>query len=153
MNIFIFHNDLRLYDNTGLIEATKAGKTIPIFVFTQQQIGKQNQYRSQNAINFMCGALLQLDAELRKHGSQLHLYYGNTHTIIEQLIKKYKVTGVHSNMNYTPFAIERDALIKKYVTSIKLNLLNMKILAYFPLNQSRLIMACMLNLHRIMKLH
>jgi len=111
MNLFIFHNDLRLVDNIGLSECLKSGKVIPIFVFTPTQIGKQNPYRSQNAINFMCECLEELDAELRKHGSQLHVYYGNTHTIVEGLIKKHKITEVHSNMNYTPFAIERDAAI------------------------------------------
>lgn len=111
MNIFIFHNDLRLVDNIGLSEALKTGKVIPVFIFTPTQIGKQNPYRSQNAINFMCESLMSLDSELRKHGSQLHVYYGNTHTIIENLIKKHKITGVYSNMNYTPFAIERDAAI------------------------------------------
>jgi deoxyribodipyrimidine photo-lyase len=111
MNIFIFHNDLRLVDNIGLSEALKSGKVIPIFVFTPTQIGKQNPYRSQNAINFMCESLMSLDNELRKHGSQLHVFYGNTHTVIESLIKKHKITGVYSNMNYTPFAIERDAAI------------------------------------------
>ena len=38
MNIFIFHNDLRLNDNIGLSEALKTGKVIPIFVFTPTQI-------------------------------------------------------------------------------------------------------------------
>ena len=32
MNLFIFHNDLRLYDNTALSLAIENGLTIPIFI-------------------------------------------------------------------------------------------------------------------------
>jgi len=112
MNLFIFHNDLRLEDNIGLSAAIEDGKTIPCFIFTPQQIGNQ-PYRSQNAINFMCKSLLELDTELHKHGSRLLVLYGTTHTVVEGLIRKYKIAKVFSNMNYTPFAIERDTLISK----------------------------------------
>lgn len=133
MNIFIFHNDLRLQDNIGFSESIKAGKTIPIFVFTPQQIGKQNQYRSQNAIDVMCGALVRLDAELKKHGSKLHTYYGDTHTVIQKLIKQHDIVAVYSNMNYTPFALERDKLVKQVCNKNKVEFHEFEDFALFPI--------------------
>jgi deoxyribodipyrimidine photo-lyase len=133
MNLFIFHNDLRLQDNIGLSEALKDGKVIPVFIFTPTQIGKQNPYRSQNAINFMCEALINLDDELREHSSQLHVFYGNTHSVVEGLIKKYKITGVYSNMNYTPFAIERDAAVAGVCKKHKVEFIECEDFGLFPI--------------------
>lgn len=113
MNLFVFHNDLRLDDNKGFKAAIDSGKTIPIFIFTQQQIGKQNKYRSQRCIDFMCKSIEEVDRELRKHGSRMHIYHGETHVVIKRLIKQHGIVAVYSNKNYTPFAIERDKLVKK----------------------------------------
>lgn len=133
MNIFIFHNDLRLHDNTGLHAAIKAGKTIPIFVFTPEQIGQQNKYRSQVAIDFMCGALKHLDTELRKHGSRLHVFYGQTHSIVRQIIRQYKIAGVYCNQNYTPFSIERDKAVEKVCKSSKVSFNHSEDYLLFPI--------------------
>lgn len=117
MNIFIFHNDLRLHDNNGLAEALSEAKTVPIFIFTPDQIGNQNRYRSQNCINFMCESLKDLDSELRKHGSRLHTYYGHSHAIVARLLRTGRFSAVYSNFGYTPFAILRDKKIAKVCKS------------------------------------
>lgn len=118
LNLFIFHNDLRLTDNTALNEALSTGKTIPVFIFTPEQVGKQNQYRSQPAIDFMCAALNKLDSDLRKHHSRLHVFYGRTDTIVKKLIKQCNIIRVYSNANYTPFSIERDKQVDKICQSL-----------------------------------
>jgi deoxyribodipyrimidine photolyase len=55
MNIFIFHRDLRLIDNTSLIKQLKIYKKItPIFIFPPAQINpKINKYFSHNSVQFM----------------------------------------------------------------------------------------------------
>ena len=55
MNLFIFHRDLRLLDNTALIKQIKSfGKITPIFIFPPEQIEpKQNKYFSNNSVQFM----------------------------------------------------------------------------------------------------
>ena len=55
MNIFLFHRDLRIKDNTSLIKQIKLfGSIIPIFIFTPQQIDpKINLYFSNNSVQFM----------------------------------------------------------------------------------------------------
>lgn len=112
MNIFIFHSDLRLHDNIGLAECLSE-KTVPVFIFTPEQLGDTNKYKSQNAINFMCESLKDLDDELRKHHSKLHTYYGNTAEVVAKILRKHDILGVYSNFGYTPFAKKRDADVEK----------------------------------------
>ena len=55
--LFIFRRDLRLIDNTTLMEASKeCEKVYSIFIFTPEQINK-NSYKSSNAIQFMITCL------------------------------------------------------------------------------------------------
>ena len=64
--IFIFRRDLRLEDNLGLQHAIKNyANIIPIFIFTPEQVGNQNSFRSDNAIQFMCESLQELDKNLK----------------------------------------------------------------------------------------
>ena len=50
-SLFIFTRDLRLEDNTGLIEALKSSeKVIPVFIFNPEQISEENSYKSDNDI-------------------------------------------------------------------------------------------------------
>ena len=67
VGVFIFRRDLRLEDNVGLnllLEKTK--RIIPLFVFTPEQIGKGNRYKSDNAIGFMVESLQDLEKEITK---------------------------------------------------------------------------------------
>jgi len=52
--LFIFHRDLRVTDNTGLIQASATcEKLYTCFIFTPDQVGNGNSFRSQNAIQFI----------------------------------------------------------------------------------------------------
>lgn len=55
MNLFLFHRDLRIIDNTSLIKQLKIfKKVIPIFIFPPEQIDpKKNKYFSNNSVQFM----------------------------------------------------------------------------------------------------
>jgi len=53
--IFIFHRDLRIVDNLGLIDLQKKCKSvIPIFIFDPHQLNKTNHYFSNPACKFLC---------------------------------------------------------------------------------------------------
>lgn len=132
MNLFIFHNDLRLYDNTALSLAIENGPTIPIFIFTPTQIGSDNKYRSQMAINFMCNCLVELDKQLRKKSSKLHVYYGDTIKIISKLLDNYDFKAIYSNSNYTPFAVKRDNSIKNLCKQYQIPFICVEDYALFP---------------------
>lgn len=109
IGIFIFHNDLRLYDNYGLRKMAKyCDVIVPVFIFTPQQISVANKYRSLAAIQFMLAALEFLEASIRQMKGRLYYFYGDTSTIVRQLIKELNPSIICSNANYTPFALKRD---------------------------------------------
>jgi deoxyribodipyrimidine photo-lyase len=53
LSLFIFRRDLRLQDNTALIEALRhSEQVIPCFIFDKRQI-ENNDYRSDACLQFM----------------------------------------------------------------------------------------------------
>lgn len=117
-SLFIFHRDLRIFDNTGLRKACEQSQeVIACFILDPQQISERNKYRSMNAIQFMIESLDDLQKQLQEMQGKLHLFAGNTHKIIENLIKQKKIEGVFSNKDYTPFALKRDERLKSICLS------------------------------------
>jgi deoxyribodipyrimidine photo-lyase len=113
-SIFIFTRDLRLYDNTTLLQANKESKKIlPIFIFNPEQISESNKYKSSNCVQFMCECLDELNEELKKLDSKLHYFYDKPQTVIEYLLDNYNFDAVYINTDYTPFAQKRNNTIEK----------------------------------------
>ena len=118
--IHIFRRDYRLEDNTTLIEALKTHETvIPIFIFTSRQIDpKKNEYRSDNAVQFLCESLADLNKQLRAKNSQLFCFYDDGKIdeieLLEDIIDICPdVKTVSFNMDYTNYSKKRDAEIVK----------------------------------------
>ena len=89
MNLFIFRRDFRLIDNKGLEYAmNNFDNIIPIFIFTPEQITKKNKFISNNSIQFMIESLKDLDSELHKNNSKLHIFKGNNITVLKKYINK-----------------------------------------------------------------
>ena len=76
VNIFIFRRDFRLIDNIGLIKSIKDNKTIPIFIFSKDQVEK-NTYFSKRSFKFLLESLEDLNISLKKYKSKVFFYYGN----------------------------------------------------------------------------
>ena len=109
--LFIFRRDLRLFDNTALNEAfCQNQKVVPCFFLDPRQL--QSPYRSDFLISFMIKSLRELDEELKKQGSRLHLFYGPSEEVLEKLITEHPVKGLYFNCDYTPFSKKRDQKIK-----------------------------------------
>jgi deoxyribodipyrimidine photo-lyase len=119
LSIHVFRRDLRLEDNTALIEALKnSEKLIPCFILDNKQL-ENNAYRSDNLIEFMQNSLIELDDQLKSKGSRLYLFYGETEKILGKIIQKQAVDAVFFNADYTPFSIKRDESIKRLCTKNK----------------------------------
>jgi deoxyribodipyrimidine photo-lyase len=119
LGIFIFRRDLRLQDNTTLLLLNKECDYImPIFILDENQI-KENRhnknYFSYNATQFICESLQDLDKQLKKKNSKLHLYYGDVKKTILKIIKelenKYELK-IGFNKDYSEYSIERDSAIQ-----------------------------------------
>jgi deoxyribodipyrimidine photo-lyase len=120
--LFIFRRDLRLIDNKGLAYTMKNFENIlPIFIFTPEQVGDDNKFRSENAIQYMIESLRELDQELKKYGSKLHLFYGDNIEILEQICATISVQNIVFNMDYTPYAIKRDKSIQQFCNNSTLH--------------------------------
>ena len=123
--IFIFRRDLRLVDNIGLIKALKTCKDIyPIFIFTPEQITNKNEFKSNNAIQFMIESLKDLDNELKKKKSRLHIFYGDNLKVLEEITNSIKIDYIFFNRDYTPYALKRDKDIANFCESKNIVLVN-----------------------------
>jgi deoxyribodipyrimidine photo-lyase len=124
MNIFIFHRDLRLTDNTTLIKQMKSTKNIiPIFIFTPEQINKKtNKYFSNNSVQFMIESLHELYNNINDHNGKLYFFYNNTMKVLKELHKFHKIESIGFNLDYTPYALERDRLISQWANDNNITL-------------------------------
>ena len=107
--LFIFHRDLRITDNVGLIDALNTCENVyTAFIFTPEQVTGQNKYKSKNCVQFMIESLVDLATELRKRGGKLICLYGNPTKMAKYLIQTLDIEAVFYNKDYSPYAIERD---------------------------------------------
>ena len=118
--LFIFRRDLRLIDNKGLNYALNNFKNvIPIFIFTPEQV-QNNQFKSDNAVQFMIESLLDLDIELHKHKSILNFFYGDNLEVLKFIAQNINLECVVFNQDYTPYSIKRDKQISDYLQNLKI---------------------------------
>jgi deoxyribodipyrimidine photo-lyase len=113
--IFLFHRDLRLVDNVGLTQACiECDRVFTCFIFTPEQVGAKNDYRSDSAVHFMIESLEELDADLRRAGGELITLYGSSLACLRDLVDVLDADAIFYNKDYTPYALARDAEIVKY---------------------------------------
>lgn len=122
LSLHIFRRDLRLQDNTALIEALdQSEQVIPCFILDQRQI-QHNDYLSEHCLQFMHASLKELDEALREKGSQLYIFYGVAEEVIEKLVHTIPLNAVFMNRDYTPFSQKRDEAIEKLCHENKVQL-------------------------------
>jgi len=104
--LFIFRRDLRIVDNRGLIMAESKCKNVyGCFIFTPEQVGTANPYKSNNAVQFMIESLENLNSHMN---GKLMTFYGKNKKILTELIHALNLDYICFNRDYTPYAIERD---------------------------------------------
>lgn len=104
MNIFIFHRDFRIEDNSGLIALAKEEQEIYLlFIFTDLQT-KTNPYFSDKSFQAMIYCLKQLSNKIT-----INFLTGvDEASVIKQLIQaNHKINKIYTNKDYTPFAINQ----------------------------------------------
>ena len=112
--LFIFRRDLRIVDNNGLNLLNEKCKNIfAIFIFTPEQVGSGNKYKSDNSVQFMISSLQDLSSQISKSGGHLYTFYGHNDKVVADCIKAWDIDVVCFNLDITPYARERDAQIIK----------------------------------------
>lgn len=115
-SIFIFRQDLRLMDNTALLEAMKASEEVfPLFIHDQRAIEEFG--RDDARFWFIREALEAIDLELQKYQWRLTVLEWKPEQIIEELVKKYQIDAVFLNRSYSPRGKIRDEELLKICDS------------------------------------
>ena len=92
MRIIWFRRDLRLRDNEILAKACEDNQEVlPIFIIDPWFY--QQPHVSKLRIKFLFESLRNLDSNLRKLGSKLYLFEGNSVSVIRQLVQSLKEKG------------------------------------------------------------
>lgn len=123
-SIFMFTRDLRLEDNTTLLYALEnSNKVIPIFIFNPKQVNDdENDYKSDNCVQFMCECLDELNEVLKKKKSKLFYLFDEPVDILEKLIKNDdEIEAICCNRDYTPFARKRESNLNKLCNKFKID--------------------------------
>ena len=119
--LFIFRRDLRIIDNNSLNFLSELCNNIyTIFIFTPEQVGTGNKYKSDNSVQFMIESLEDLATNIHKEGGQLYTFYGKNNKVITDCIKAFDINVVAFNLDITPYARERDNEIVKLCDQMKL---------------------------------
>jgi deoxyribodipyrimidine photo-lyase len=107
-SLFLFRRDLRIPDNTGLIEASLASEKVTLsFVFEPRQ-APRNPYFSFCAFQFMIESLHDLTRQVAASRGFLSIYRGRSETVVERLIDdEGDIVAVFVKRDYTPFSRTR----------------------------------------------
>jgi deoxyribodipyrimidine photo-lyase len=116
MNIFLFHRDLRLHDNTTLIHTLKENKSIvPVFIFPPEQINpNKNKYFSSNSVQFMCESLHNLSDSISNYKGEIYFFEGDNIKVLDEIHKNNVINSISYNIDYTPYSKHRDNIIKEW---------------------------------------
>lgn len=109
--------DLRLEDHTLLAHAESEGWEVALaFVFDEKILGSLP--KSDRRVSFFHAALEEVDAGLRERGSRLLARFGDPVKEIPALAKALGVSHVLAAEDYEPYAIRRDAAVKKALGAV-----------------------------------
>lgn len=112
--LFIFHRDFRIQDNTGLnVALSECNNVYCCFVFTPEQVGPSNEYKSNNSVQFMIESLDDLRREIESQGGKFIICYGQHIRVIDTIIHALNIQSVYCNHDYTPYALQRENSVKE----------------------------------------
>jgi deoxyribodipyrimidine photo-lyase len=122
--LFIFRRDYRIIDNNTLNLLHQQCKYIyTIFIFTPEQVGKNNKFRSDNCVQFMIESLKDLETEIKNNGGKLYFFYEDNIKVIKKCIDELNINAVGFNLDITPYAKKRDDEIIKLCKKMEIETL------------------------------
>ncbi|MDW7692554.1 deoxyribodipyrimidine photo-lyase [Flammeovirgaceae bacterium SG7u.111] len=117
VTIFWHRRDIRMADNAGLYHALKSNSPVlPLFIFDKNILDKLEN-KQDKRVAFIHQYIGLLKEKLEQIGSSLLVKHGNPKAIWKELTEKFEVEAVYTNHDYEPYALERDAQIKRFLAS------------------------------------
>ena len=108
--------DLRLYDNAALFHALNSGLPVLVLFIFDKKILDQLDNKLDKRVDFIHNELEKINRQLITQGSSLLVLYDEPGKAFQKLLETYPVKKVFANHDYEPYAISRDATIKKLLT-------------------------------------
>jgi deoxyribodipyrimidine photo-lyase len=134
VTLFWFRRDLRIEDNCGLYHALKGeNKVIPIFIFDTEILKKLPKHDAR--VEMILLALGTIDVAMKRNRCKIGKYHGKPEAIFSKLIHKWNVEKVICNIDYEPYATDRDENIRKLLASEGINLETYKDQVIFEKNE------------------
>jgi deoxyribodipyrimidine photo-lyase len=109
--IVLFNRDLRLHDNPALAAATKAERTVPLFVLDPALLG--SRFAAPNRVAFLLESLRDLGEGLRRAGARLYVRSGDP---VEEALAVARECGaeeLHVSADWSAFAQRREARLRR----------------------------------------
>jgi deoxyribodipyrimidine photo-lyase len=122
--------DLRLHDHAALSSSLDSGETHLVFVFDPHILGKLKS-KQDRRLTFIIESLQEMEKELQKRGSSIHILYGDPLLEIPRLALELKVKKVFANRDYEPMAKKRDARVQKKLEELKIEFVQNKDTVFF----------------------
>ncbi len=111
--LFWFRKDLRLDDNTGLVEAVRAarGDVVPFYASEPALLGRDEMAGTR--VRFVLESLADLRDEVARAGSRLALDHGEAVETVPRAARAAGADAVYWNEEYEPESIARDAAVER----------------------------------------
>src|SRR6201996_4982120 len=109
--VVLFTRDLRVTDNPALWAASRAERTVPLFVLDEAILG--SRFAAPNRVAYMREALIDLDGRLKAMDGRLFLRRGQ---VVEEAIAVAKECGaaeVHIAADSSDYARRREARLRE----------------------------------------
>ncbi|OMP77196.1 deoxyribodipyrimidine photo-lyase [[Flexibacter] sp. ATCC 35208] len=111
VNLCWLRRDLRLLDHAALYHALKSEHpVVPVFVFDTVILNDLVD-KYDRRVTFIRDTLEEMQEQLAKLGSSLDVFYGTPEEAFKHYTTHYDVQTVYANIDYEPYARERDKAI------------------------------------------
>ena len=107
-SLFIFRRDLRVFDNTGLLEAARQSSEVVVcFIYDEAILAgySEGDFR----LEFLHASLVDLSQQIQAIGGRLNVFFGKPLDVVEGLLNTEAFSCVYVNRDYTPYSRRRDA--------------------------------------------
>ena len=109
-SLFLFRRDLRLEDNTGLIQSlANSEEVIPCFIYDSNLL--KNSKLQKHRWDFLNQSLRDLNVHLKSKKSPLQIFTGNPSEIIRKIISNQEIDSVFCNIDFSEYSKNRDKRI------------------------------------------
>ena len=109
-----FRKDLRIQDNPALLEASKKGAVLPIFIWSPEE--EVYDHKAQASQWWLYHSLQALADQLKQLGLPLILRKGSSLDILKEIIKESNAEALYFNERYEPVIRNRDDRIKNGIS-------------------------------------